>query len=146
MSIELRGAGPAGRYLVGEGVLTAIGGVVVAIIGVVRMSSYTTAADDSGVGALVIVLFFVTALLLGAVAAGQIAAGRAVRRGSHGAWRAAIALSALQVLAALLIWPLAIPLGVLGAVGLVLLVLPETRAECAAAPVTEEAEAPDAGL
>jgi hypothetical protein len=146
LSLEIRGAGAAGRYLQGESVLLAITAVAFAVTAVLHGAGYSSSGDDSGVGALVIVLGLAMAVALAALAAASFALGRAVRRGGHSAWLAAIALMAVQVASTVFLWPLALPLGVLGAAGAALLLLPETRAECAAPPTLDDAEPTEGGL
>lgn len=145
MSVEFRGAGPAGLFVIAEG---AIGGVAALLFGglaVERAVTYDGLGDQSGVAALAIVVGFAITVLLAVFSPVAILTGRAVRRGSHPAWVAAIIVSLAQLLSAALLWPLAAPLGLLGAVALVLLLLPETRAECAPPPVLEEADPGEPG-
>lgn len=140
MSFEFRGSNPTGWFMIGEGSLAALLAVLFAGFGLQHAIVYSSSGDESGVGALVIVIGFVIALALAAYAPLAILAGRAVRRGSHPAWMAALALSALQVVITPFVWPLAIPVGLLGVVALLLLLLPETRAECAGPPADAETE------
>ncbi len=132
---DLRGAAGAGWFLIAEGAVTGAAALLFAGYAATRAGGYAATADDSGVGALVIVLGFAIALVLAAFAPAAILLGRAVRRGSHPAWVAALPLSGAQILVAAAIWPLAAPLGAMGAIAVVLLLLPEARAECSPPPV-----------
>lgn len=138
---RLRGSGPTGTFLIAEGSIAAVAAVLFAAFALQRLATYTSTGDDyaDGISALVIGVTFLVAFVLAVYAPAAFFMGRAVRRGGHAAWIGAIALSLLQLALAAIAWPLVLPLALLGGAALVLLLLPETRAECAPPPVLEDA-------
>ncbi len=134
------GAAPAGWFVIAEGAVAAAAAVLFGLFGIQRMVGYTGTGDDyrDGVAALVIAITFLAAIALAVYGPLAILVGRAVRRGSHAAWIGALGLSGIQLALGAIAWPLVAPLSLLGLIALVLLMLPETRAQCAAPPVLED--------
>lgn len=137
-----RAADWAGWALVAEGAAAGAAALVFGMIGLARGAAYSGSGDDSGFGAIVIALTLGLALVLAIYAPLAILAGRGVLRRSHGAWWAAVALSAVQIAGAPIAWSLLLPLPLvlMGILALALLALPGTRAECARPPELEDVD------
>ncbi|HEX6487921.1 MAG TPA: hypothetical protein VF137_03465 [Candidatus Dormibacteraeota bacterium] len=137
---RIRGAEPTGMFLIGEGAIAAVAALLFLGAGIQRLATYTTSGDDyaDGISVLLIGVTFLIAVVLAAYAPAAVLIGRAVKRGVHSAWIAGLVLSAAQMALAFILWPLVLPLALLGAAALLLLLLPETRSECAPPPVLED--------